>query len=101
MSYKLIAKSEQDLEDIYEYTYLNWGELQADKYLSELNKAFDMLSAFPNLGKKFNHAINVSTYPYKSNNIVHLVHLKEIVILRILHYRQDLEVKLSNVHSEI
>jgi toxin ParE1/3/4 len=84
------------LEDIYYYTFLNCGELQADKYLSELKKTFEMLSVFPNLGRKYNIEENILIYTYKSNNIVYLVNLKEIVILRILHYRQDLEVELSN-----
>lgn len=96
MNYRFIEKSEQDLEYIYEFTFLNWGELQADKYLFELKKTFDMLCVFPNLGRSYDAEMNIYIYPYKSNNIVYLSNQKEIVILRILHYRQDLEVELSN-----
>ena len=96
MGYKLIEKSEQELENIYDYTFLNWGEIQADRYLFDLKKTFEMLCVFPNLGRKYDGEMNIFIYPYKSNNIVYLSRLKEIIILRILHYRQDLEVELKS-----
>lgn len=36
MIYKKTLRAERDLKDIYQYTFRNFGETQANKYLLEL-----------------------------------------------------------------
>jgi plasmid stabilization system protein ParE len=36
-----------DIEGITAYTKANWGWRQADKYLSQLEEAFDRLAEYP------------------------------------------------------
>ena len=42
--------AEQDLVDIWLYSFNNWGEHQADKYIDELEKAFLLLAENPGTG---------------------------------------------------
>ena len=44
------ALANQDLIDIWLYTFNNWGERQADKYHDELEKAFILLAENPKIG---------------------------------------------------
>ena len=41
------AQAEQDLVEIWLYTFNEWGEYQADKYLDELNAAIRLLAEQP------------------------------------------------------
>jgi toxin ParE1/3/4 len=36
--------AEQDIIDIWLYSFENWGQAQADKYLDELDSAFSLIS---------------------------------------------------------
>ena len=42
--YSQIAQAEQDLLDIWMYTFNEWGEQQADDYLDELDTAIQLLA---------------------------------------------------------
>jgi len=44
MTYVLSPIAISHLTDIYNYTFENWGEAQADKYLNELYSFFDSVS---------------------------------------------------------
>jgi len=37
LNYQLSRLAEKDLEDIWEYTYLNWTSKKADKYIKQIN----------------------------------------------------------------
>lgn len=45
------ALAEQDLLDIWLYTFENWDEVQADQYLDELGEAFLLIADHPLIGK--------------------------------------------------
>jgi len=49
---RLHARAESDLIDIWQYSFEEWDDVQADKYLDELNAAIDSLAANPYLGVK-------------------------------------------------
>ena len=51
MRYKLTVESISDLKEIYRYTFSQFGEAQADRYLSRLYETFDMLCKDPEVGK--------------------------------------------------
>ena len=51
-SYSLRALAQEDLEEIWLYTYEEWGDDQADKYLDLLFSRFTWLAENPLLGKK-------------------------------------------------
>lgn len=91
MVYRLTQSSQLDLENIYVFTAKKWGAKQASDYLFNLEKIFETLTKFPELGKNYDNIDNLKIYSYRSHNIVYLQEKNILVILRVLHYRQDLE----------
>ena len=53
MSHGKTPRAIDDLDDIYRYTFENFGEAQADKYLTELEAVFDLLADFSNMGPRY------------------------------------------------
>ena len=49
--YKLSNKAAEDFEQIYEYTYLNFGEDKADIYTDDLDKCLSLISNSPKIGR--------------------------------------------------
>jgi toxin ParE1/3/4 len=47
---RLSALAESDLLDIWQYSFEQWDDAQADKYLDELHKAIGLLAENPDLG---------------------------------------------------
>jgi len=44
-------RAEQDLKDIWRYSFTEWNEAQADKYLADLGAGIARLRENPKLGK--------------------------------------------------
>ncbi|SFQ50070.1 type II toxin-antitoxin system RelE/ParE family toxin [Flavobacterium akiainvivens] len=53
--YRISAKAFKDLEDIYEYTFLNWSEEQANRYYLLLIQEIQYISEHFNEGKDMGH----------------------------------------------
>jgi plasmid stabilization system protein ParE len=45
--FKFSKKAAQDLKDIYQYSYREYGETQADTYIQEFEKVFNLLAENP------------------------------------------------------
>ena len=96
-SYQLSNKAVDDLAKIWEYTFDEWSEKQADKYYQFLLATCQDLADNPGFGKKYEIGIE-NLYGYKSNeHIIFFTKLKkeEIEIIRILHGRMDLKNKFK------
>lgn len=50
-TWKLTRKAQKDFAEIVLYTIDSWGEEQAEKYLSQLLDAFDLIAQNPGLGR--------------------------------------------------
>ena len=90
-------KANEDLNNIWNYTYENWSENHADKYYATIK--FDCLEIGnnPKLGKIYN-GISRNLLGLKSGKHIifyHLISEKEIEIIRILHERMDLKNRLT------
>ena len=77
MIYKKTLRAESDLKSIYQNTFQNFGETQADKYLLELNAVFELLADYPNLGRaykgrtlQFVHGKHIILYRQESGSVV-------------------------------
>ncbi len=44
------ALAEQDIIDIWLYSFANWGRAQADKYHDQLDSAFSLIAENPSIG---------------------------------------------------
>jgi len=96
---KVILRQEaiDDLNDIWDYTFEQWSENQADKYYATLKIACKEIGENPELGREYN-GISRDLLGLKSGKHIifyHLISEDEIEVIRILHERMDLKNRLS------
>lgn len=92
-SYFLTEKALEDLSNIWEYTFDNWSEYQADKYYGILLEDCQALADQPHLGKKYPE-IDLEIFGYKSGeHLIFYRNLEEgnIEVIRFLHSKMDLK----------
>jgi len=77
--------AENDLIDIWIYSFENWGAIQADKYIDQLQDAFQFLASNPLVG------VNCSDirqgylrYPIKEHSIFYRVENGVLKVVRVL-----------------
>jgi len=91
------ALAESDLIGIWQYSFEEWGEAQADKYLDELDSGIKRLADNPDLGIKRDHVRDGYRVLFVASHAVYYtVTPTTIQIIRVLHGRMDLERHLSD-----
>ena len=99
-AYKLSKDAFKKLENIYEYSILNFGEHKADEYYLSLHTAFKLLAEQPSLGRKFyefhrhehNHYVFFYTVTDYGILILHISHQTEDVINQIRNLREKIKI---------
>ena len=96
---KVILRQEaiDDLNDIWDYTFEQWSENQADNYYASIKFAWNQIGVNPELGREY-FGITKSLLGIKSGKHIifyHLISEDEIEVIRILHERMDLKNKLT------
>ena len=94
--YYLTNLAVNDLAEIWEYTYEEWSEKQANKYYKLLLESCQELANYPNFGKNY-ELIQPDLLGFKTNQhlvFYRIISVKEIGIIRILNERMDLKSKL-------
>ena len=91
-SYHLTVKAVDDLKIIWEYTFENWSENQADYYYTTLIETCKLISNSPQIGKNYEGIVK-SLFGLSINH--HIIFYRQISddkieIIRILHERMDL-----------
>ena len=96
---KVILRQEaiNDLTDIWNYTFVEWSENQAEKYYEIIKFACREIGINPNIGKNYTE---ISTYLYglkagKHIIFYHQISENEVEVIRILHERMDLKSKIN------
>jgi toxin ParE1/3/4 len=90
--YKLSQEAKEDLQRIYEYGYLNFGEQQADDYFNGFFETFDKIAAHPFQHQTVdNIRIGYRRYPYHTDTIYYRINNQQIEIMAILG-GQDIDV---------
>ncbi len=95
--YHLSNKAVDDLSEIWEYTYDEWSEKQADEYYNYLLNTCQELAENPNAGKKYIE-IGTTILGYLANKHIifyQVVSKTEIEIIRILHGSMDLKNRMK------
>ena len=95
--YKLTRKAVEDLSIIWEYTYDNWSENQADKYYKLLVEGFEEIAKRPKIGRSYSQ-IHEGLLGLKVGR--HIVFYRQIEkmkieIVRILHEQMDLKNRIE------
>ena len=86
-----------DLNNIWDYTFEQWSENQADKYYTTIKLACEKIGLSPNLGRKYIGITNGLLGLKSGKHIIfyHRISEDEIEVIRILHERMDLKKKLT------
>lgn len=50
--YRLSTAADDKIASIYEYSVLNFGDVQADAYFLEMHDLFDLLASNPRMGRE-------------------------------------------------
>ena len=98
MKYKLSVKSLDDIEGIWVYTFKNWSEKQADRYLNLILAEIEFLSENPESGKDFRKIRKDYRCSKVKSHLIFfrlLEHKNEIEVIRILHQQMDIENRLD------
>lgn len=96
-NYKLTNKAVEDLNNIWDYTFEEWSEQQADIYYNLLLKSCEDIANNPDLGKNY-IGVRKELFGYKINRHIifyRKLHEKPIEITRILHERMDLTNRIK------
>jgi toxin ParE1/3/4 len=94
--YELSAEADMDLEEILDYTHLEFGFDQAEKYLTELLETFYQLSINPKIGKERNEIkVDLRSFPKGQHVIFYRILVDRIRIVRIMHGNRDLPMYLK------
>jgi len=95
-SYVFTHQAEQDLIEIYCYSFLNHGQKQADQYAETLKTSCQTLADHPLLCRERNEFTPpVRIHHVKKHFIVYQVEADKIVIVRFLHDRMDIGLHIS------
>ncbi len=95
--YKLTNQAVVDLNEIWEYTFLEWSEQQADKYYDSLLTSCEEIANNPSLGRSY-QGVRKDLFGVSVNKHIvfyRIINENLIEITRILHERMDIESRLE------
>lgn len=95
-NYRFTRKAAEDLSDIWNYTYDNWSEHQADTNYQLLIESCEKISQDPDIGKNYSGIIKSISGFKVGRHIIFYRNLnkKGVEIARILHERMDLKKRI-------
>ncbi len=96
MTFRTTPQADADIADAYASGALRFGEAQAERYQDELFDTFRMLAANPRMARE-RHTFSppVRLHPYRAHIVVYVEQAAGILIVRVLHGRQDWERVLA------
>ena len=95
--FKLTNKAVEDLSNIWDYTFENWSENQADKYYEDLILKCQNIAEKPNSGRYYDR-ISKQLLGIKVNRHIifyRTIGVNYVEITRILHERMDLKRRIA------
>ena len=90
------ALAEQDLVNIWLYTWQEWGEAQADFYLDDLEQTLKLLAKQPMLGRlreEFKPPVRI--FYHAHHLLVYQVIKGGISVVRVLHKNMDIDMQMD------
>ena len=86
LNFEFTADAENDLIHIRQFTLENWGGLQSNKYIMELNETINLLCNNPDIGVECKDIMTESyRFPSKSHVIYYQILKNRLIIFAVLH----------------
>lgn len=92
MRYRTTRQADQDIIDLYLRGVELFGVEQAERYHGGLIETFEVLADNPHIARErteFTPAVRI--HPHEAHLIVYCIQDDELLIIRVLHGRQDWE----------
>ncbi len=96
MKYKLSVDAENDLDEIWDYSFKNWGKKQANNYINELIDCFEKISKGNILYKNIVFNDKVIKSVHCRCHYIFFSSGDRPVVIRILHEKMDMISILQN-----
>ncbi len=94
--YRISEAAINDLDGIWEYTFLNWSKEQADRYHNLIMNEIEFIAENISSGKSMNHIKDGYLVSYVKSHMIFFKRKEGIVeIIRILHQKMDVESNLE------
>jgi toxin ParE1/3/4 len=92
MPYRTTRRADQDIIDIYLWGCREFGQTQAERYHAGLAASLDLIADNSRMARERSEFCPpVRLHPYESHMIVYLLDDRGVLIVRVLHGRQDWE----------
>ncbi len=96
ISVRIRPAAHADLTDIFDYSDAHWGLAQAERYIAQITLMFAQIAADPRLGKPAsNRHPLLRRQSCGSHFIIFARGAEGIEIIRVLHQRMDIDVRLD------
>ena len=90
--FRISATAIDDLEGIWEYTFLNWSKEQADRYHKLIISEIEFIAENKTSGKPMDHVKDGYPVTYVKSHMIFFKRSERTVeVMRILHQRMDIE----------
>ncbi|MBB4631883.1 type II toxin-antitoxin system RelE/ParE family toxin [Sphingosinicella soli] len=93
--FRLTPRAEADLEDIFAYTVQRWSFMQAQDYHAGLMAGLERLGSGERSGQPLDIPGAYRKYAVGSHLVIYRIAETDIVVVRILHQRMDVERHLE------
>ena len=95
-TYRFVAAADQDVADIYRFTYERWGEGQADAYIDELHEKCASAADRPGLGRpRPEYGPDIRSIRFEAHTIYYRAVAEIIEVLAVLHDARDADTVLA------
>jgi toxin ParE1/3/4 len=94
MAHRVAPQASADLDDIWYYVAKESGSTEiADQFIDSITERFSLLAGHPYLGRPRDDdfGMGLRSFPVGEYVIVYLVEDKDVLILRVVHGRRDME----------
>jgi toxin ParE1/3/4 len=94
MAHRVAARAEADLDDIWEYVAKESGGMEiANRLIDSITDRFFLLSSFPQIGRARHEDFGLGSRSFAVGDyvIVYCLEAEDVLVLRVVHGRRDLE----------
>lgn len=94
-SYDLTTAAENDLHDIWDYTFETWGAAQADKYLDQLDSCCEQIGTGQMRYKTFEELPDNIRVGRCQHHYIFWLDGPKLIVIAMLHERMDMVRQLA------